>query len=86
MKPFKLAVVFEVLEFIQQLSPSDRQAINRTLIELRESPEDGKHILEREPGGREIFVHLSGKFALKFWIDVWEREVKVIAMRFRERR
>jgi hypothetical protein len=84
MKPFKLTVAYEVFEFVDHQSRLDRQAINRAFLSLRESTDDRKDLTQRDPNGRDVFVYLKGKFAIKFSSDAWEREVKVIDVRPRD--
>ena len=86
MKPFKLAIAYEVVEFFQQRDGRDRKTIREALGSLREFPHNGKDLIERDPSGREHFVNFRGKFAIKYWIDEWEREVKVIDIKLRDRR
>jgi hypothetical protein len=86
MKPFELLIAYRVVEFIQQQNRSDRNAIEVALDSLKEFPHNCKDLTERQSSGREHFVYLRGKFAVKYWIDEWEREVKVMKIQLRDRR
>ncbi len=86
MKPYKLTIAYEVVEFFQQQSRSDRQILEGVLIVLRESPHANQKLAERGTSGRDFFVYLKSKFAIKYWIDEWECEVKIIDLKFRDPR
>lgn len=83
MKPYTLTIVYELFDFAGQQKPSDRAVIRKAFDSLRDFPHKGRILIEKDPSGREHFVYLTGKFAIKFWIDEWEREVKIIDIRFR---
>ncbi|HEX4140087.1 MAG TPA: hypothetical protein VHY09_07045 [Candidatus Methylacidiphilales bacterium] len=84
MKPFELLLAYKVVEFARQLNRSDRNVIEKAFKSLEESPHNCKDLTERHLSGREHFVLYRGKFAIKFWIDDWEREVKVMKIQLRD--
>jgi len=52
---------------------------------LKEFPHNCKDLTERHSSGRQHFVFLRGEYAIKFWIDEWDREVKVLQLQLRNR-
>ena len=84
MKPYQLTIIYEVVEFFQQQNGRDRKTIDNAFEVLRQFPHDNKNLPERGPSGREYFVYLKGKYAIKYWIDEWENEVKIIDIRLRD--
>jgi len=85
-KPFTLTVVYEIFDFVGQQNRIDRTAIRKAFDLLKESPHRCRDLVEKDDLGRDYFIHLTGKFAIKFWIDEWEHEVKVIYIRTRDPR
>jgi len=86
MKPYKLTIAYEVVEFFRQQSRWDRKILEGAFIALREFPHTNQKLVERGPSGRDFFVYLKDKFAIKYWIDEREREVKIIDLKLREPR
>ena len=84
MKPYELLLAYKVVEFARQQNRSDRNVIEKAFTSLEESPHDCKNLMERLPSGREQFVLYRGRFAIKFWIDDWEHEVKVMKIQLRD--
>jgi hypothetical protein len=85
MKPFQLIFAYPAVEFIQQQNRAGRRALAELLETLKKYPHNCKDLTETQPSGREHFVFLRSRFAIKFWIDEWECEVKVLHIQFRDR-
>ncbi len=85
MKPFELMLAYPAVEFIEQQSQRERGAIKVALERLKEFPHNCKDLTEQHSSGRQHFVFLRGEYAIKFWIDEWEREVKVLHRQARNR-
>lgn len=86
MKPFELLLAYKVVEFARQQDRPNRNVIEEAFRSLEESPHNCKDVTERHSSGREHFILYRGKFAIKFWIDDWEHEVKVLKILLRDRR
>ena len=86
MKPFEVVLAYPAVEFIERQVRSERAAIKAALQLIKESPHNRKDLTESHPSDREHFVFLRGKYAIKFWIDEWEFEVKVLNIQLRDRR
>ena len=85
MKPFELSLTFPVVEFIQGRNRSERRALAELLNALKKSPHACRDIIEPHLSGRDHFVFLRSNYAIKFWIDDWECEVKVLNIQLRDR-
>jgi len=86
MKPFRLLVDYNVFQFIQTLRRFEQLEIHEHFDQSNEFPHHQKSLIEKDATGRDYFVSLRGTFAVKYWIDEWECEVKVIAIRLRDHR
>jgi hypothetical protein len=82
MRPFQLILDYETLEFFEGLSRNDRRYLHARFIYLREYPHNSAN--KKEPGddGRDYFICVRGKFAIKYWIDEAVREVRVLRVHF----
>ena len=78
MKPFSLLVDFDVIEFVGKLSRKEQAEIRRRLLKIREYPHNSSNDSELDPIGRTVQINLSGKYALKYWIDSADRHIKVL--------
>jgi hypothetical protein len=77
MRPYQLVVNFEALAFIQGLSKNDQRRLHGPLVYLAEWPHNYADKKERGADGRDHFISVRGKFAIKYWIDEAVREVRV---------
>ena len=82
MRPYKLLVDYEALEFLQRLSKNDQRYLHARLVYLREYPHSQTDKKVPGEGGRDYFVYVRGKFAIKYWIDDAVREVRVLDVHF----
>jgi hypothetical protein len=78
MKPYKLVVDYEAIQFMQALPPAGRKDLHQRLVRLREHPHDCRDATVLNRLDRDYFIYAGGRFAIKFWIDEWEREIRVI--------
>jgi hypothetical protein len=82
MRPYKLVVDYEALEFFQGLSRSDQYYLHGRLVYLRHSPHNHMDRRQRGKEGRDHFIFVRGKFAIKFWIDEAVKEVRILDIHF----
>jgi hypothetical protein len=85
MKSFELLFAQQAVEFIEQQNRRERGEIKLALAQLKEFSHKCRDLVEQHSSGREHFVFLRGEYAIKFWIDEWEREVKVLHLQLRNR-
>jgi hypothetical protein len=78
MRPYKLVVDYDALEFFQGLSKNEQHFLHARLFHLREYPHNSADRSETGEGGRVHFIYVRGKFAIKFWIDEAVKEVRIL--------
>jgi hypothetical protein len=77
-KPFALLIDYVVIEFIGKLSRKEQAAIWSRMRLIRDHPYNNSDYSERDPIGRQIHINVSSKYALKYWIDEADRQIKVL--------
>ncbi len=78
MKPYALLIAYEVIEFINSLDRKDQAAIWKRMAHIRDYPFINSDYAEADPMGRQIHINVSAKYALKYWIDGADRQIKVL--------
>jgi hypothetical protein len=78
MRPYKLVVDYEALEFFQGLNRRDQFYLHGRLVWLRESPHNYMDKKVTSEDGRELFIFVRGKFAIKYWIDEAVKEIRIL--------
>jgi hypothetical protein len=77
MRPYKLVLDYEAVEIFQGLSSRDRRYLHACLVYLREYP----HVADKKVAGeygRDYFIYVRGKFAIKYWIDEAVKEIRIL--------
>jgi mRNA-degrading endonuclease RelE of RelBE toxin-antitoxin system len=80
-KPFRLFIDYEVLEFIARLSRKEQHLIRREILRVRDFPYNHADYPEKDEFGRQYQVHIFGKYAVKYWIDEADRHLKIMEIR-----
>ena len=78
MKPFALLVAYDVFEFIERLPRKEQLAIRRRFLQIRDFPGNHSDYSELDDSGRQIESNIYGKFAIKYWIDDPDKQVKIL--------
>ena len=73
----RLLIDIEVLEFLRTL---------RRFREIGASPDRFADYPGRDAVGRDVAVHVFGRFAIKFWDDFADRQVKILDVHPADRR
>jgi len=76
--PARLLIDIEVLEFLRTLRRGEQRALLRRFREIGASPANHADYPERDAVGRQVAVHVFGKFAIKFGDDFADRHVKIL--------
>jgi hypothetical protein len=84
-KPFRLLIDHEVLEFIAQLGRKEQPLIHREMLRVWDFPCHHADYPEKDELGRQYHVHIFGKYALKYWIDEADRHLKIMETRLSDR-
>ena len=82
----RLLIGIEVLEFLRALRPKEQRILLQRFREIGSSPDRFMDFPERDSVGRDISVHICGRFAIKYWDDFADRHVKILDIHAVERR
>ena len=78
MSGVRLLIDIEVLEFLRTLRRREQEDLLKRFRQIAASPFQFSDFVERDSSGRRVDVHVSGKFAIKFWDDFADRHVKIL--------
>ena len=78
MKPFALLIDYDVIEFVGRLSRKEQAAVWKRMQQIRDFPYNNSDYSEVDPLGRLVHINVSAKYALKYWIDGADRQIKVL--------
>ena len=82
----RLLIDIEVLEFLRTLRAGEQRNLLRRFREIGASPDRHAYYPERDAVGREVAVYVFGRFAIKFWDDFADRQVKILDVHPADRR
>lgn len=86
MSSFQLLIALEAVEFIEKLPRRERLFIRERLGEIRDSPANRSDCTEHDLHGRRVDLSICGRFAIKYWIDHADRQIKVLDVHYADRR
>ena len=69
---------FEVVEIMAGLKRADQLFLRKRFLELRDWPTRYSDYHEPDEVGRPIDIHICGKYAVKYWEDFADRQVKIL--------
>ena len=78
MSDARLLIDIEVLEFLRTLRRREQEDLLKCFREIAATPAKFSNFVERDAAGRRVDVHVTGKFAVKFWDDFADRHVKIL--------
>jgi hypothetical protein len=76
---YRLFISQQALELLS-LKDNDRKQIRRHLEAIRDFPSTQAHYEWHDAAGRRIQGCIVGKFAIDYWEDFADRDVKIIAI------
>lgn len=85
MKEFELYVGLIVWDKIGSLPKRKRDRIEKRLLELQENPRAFSDYPEENAIGRLMDVHVFEEFAIKYWIDYGDLEIRVFDLQLADR-
>ena len=74
----RLLLAWQVIEFIEALPRGERQRMRRRLLEIAAAPSHFSDFNEDDPSGRSHDVHLFGRYAIRYWDDFADRDLKIV--------
>jgi len=81
-----LLIDIDVLEFLRTLRPDEQRNLIRRFREIAAAPDRFSDYIEPDSVGRDVAVHVYRRFAIKFWDDFADRQVKILDMHPADRR
>lgn len=78
MSDVRLLIDIEVLEFLRTLRRREQEQLLKRFREIAAFPSNFSDFVEHDSSGRRVEVHVSGKFAIKFWNEFADRHVKIL--------
>ena len=85
MSDARLLIDIEVLDFLRTLRPRDQQDLLKRFREIAAFLSNFSDFVEYDSSGRSVDVHVFRKFAIKFWDDFADRQVKILDVHFADR-
>jgi hypothetical protein len=82
MSDTRLLIAIEVLDFLRTLRPGEQRNLLKRFREIAAFPSNYSDFVEYDSNGRRVEVHVFGKFAIKFWDDFADRQVKILDLHF----
>ena len=86
MPPFRLLIDYDVVLFIEGLPRPARRLLRARIGEIRDHPLHRSDYAESDAIGRRVEINICGGFALKFWIDHADRQIKILDIHPADRR
>jgi hypothetical protein len=71
---------------VEGLSKTDRRAIRDRRVEIRDFPAHRSDYVEHDAVGREVAINICGAFAIKFWVDHADQQIKILDVHPADRR
>lgn len=78
MSDARLLIDIEVFEFLRTLRRREQENLLKRFREITAFPSNFSDFVEHDSTGRRVDVHVSGKFAIKFWNDFADRHLKIL--------
>ena len=71
-------LAWQVIEFLEAQPRRERQRLRKRRIEITATPSQFSDFTEDDPSGRAHDVHLCGPYAIRYWDDFADRDVKIV--------
>lgn len=81
----RLLVANQVLEFLDGLKPRERLHLRERFIKMADFPSHYSDFQEYDSVGRALDVHLFGRFAITYWADFADRDLKILRVELADR-
>lgn len=86
MDSFRLLIDYDVAVMLEGLPKRWQQPLRMRLIEIRDYPANRTDYTELDAAGRSVAINICGAFAIKFWVDYADRQIKVLDIHPSDRR
>jgi hypothetical protein len=81
----RLLIAIEVLDFLRGLRRREQEDLLKRFRDIAAFPSNYWDFTEHDSVGRRVGVHIFGRFAIKFWDDFADRQVKIVDLHFADR-
>lgn len=85
MNPYRVFVRMEASEALRSIRGIQRASLAAFIESLSTEPDTKGDYSERDETGRDLEIKVVGSFAITFWPDHAEKEVKVVDVRRADR-
>jgi hypothetical protein len=85
MSEYRLLIAQEVLDFLDGLPRRERLKLRNRFLQIAVAPGHFAEFQERDSVDRPLDVHICGNYAVTYWWDFADRDVKILRMRFADR-
>ena len=75
---YRLMISIEVVEFIERLPLKSRKKLRNVIVAIGNDPLGESEAEDRDETGRRLEIAIGGEFALIYWIDDVDRQVKIL--------
>ena len=82
---YRLLVSFDVIEFLETLKKADQRMLRNRFLEIVGFPAQYSDFKEEDSNGRLVDIHIAGKYAIKFWEDTADMDLKVLDVHLADR-
>ena len=76
----RLLIDSTVLEFLGRLRKREREFLLTRFETIRDYPAHHVDYLQRDEHGRDLDVHIAGRFAVAFWDDMADQHLKIMGV------
>ena len=82
---FRLLVDFEVVSYMSSLPRQDRLMLRGRFLQIQDFPGNFSDYQEKDAVGRSLEINLCGRYAIKYWTDEADQQVKILDLHFADR-
>jgi mRNA-degrading endonuclease RelE of RelBE toxin-antitoxin system len=75
---YRLLVSIEVVEFMERLPLKTREALRRGIHEIGRDPLGRSDASEHDSTGRRMQIAVFGDYALMYWVDEADQQIKIL--------
>jgi hypothetical protein len=78
MSSYRLLIANDVLEYLDGVKPRDRVQLRGRFLQISEFPGHYSDFQEADITGRLLDIHLFGKYAITYWTDFADHDLKIL--------
>jgi hypothetical protein len=78
MSGFELLIAYDVVAFVERLSMGERRRLRDRFLEIRNAPGRYSDYVETDAAGRPVDINICTRFAIKYWVDHADRQIKIL--------